>query len=743
MSALEKSLRWIVITGLFTLPFLCLIVTTSLFFPYITGKNFLFRGIVELVTGAWLALALVSPQYRPRRSWILASFALFVFIIAIADAQGVNVFKSFWSNYERMDGWVTLIHLLALMLVATSVLTTEKLWTRFWQLSLCVSMVVALYGFLQVAGDITLGGGGVGNFSSRIDATFGNPIYLAVYMLFHIFIAALLWVQMRAERPVGKRALFVWWYSAAIVLDTLALMFTSTRGTTLGLIGGVLLALVMYAFTPEASKRVRRIAIGAVATVAVLGVLLVIARETPVIKGVEILNRLSTISLQDSTTKSRLLNIEMAWQGVKERPILGWGQENYAIVFDKYYNPQMYAQEPWFDRVHDIIFDWWVAGGTLGLLAYLSIFAATLWVLWRRNTAFSWAEKSIITGLLGGYFFHNLFVFDNITSYILFAFTLSYIAWRSSNAAGAPVMPQRSYLPKSALVITTAVCVVLVWGTAWFVNANALAANRTLLNALEPQQAGVTQNLALMEQAIAYGTYGTQEAREQLVQMASQIATAQVDVSTKQQFFQTAAEQMTLQEKASPLDARFPLFLGILEDSYGDYADAATSLELAHQLSPDKQTILMQIGFNDEALNQNDAALVVFKQAYDLAPEYTDALFAYAAGAIRDNQGALADQLLSPLIASGQAANTRVTAAYASAGEYGKIVAIWIPYVKANPQDPQGYFTLAAAYQGEGDTADAIATLKSSESISSAVASQAETLIQEVQSGKSIVQQNS
>ena len=301
MSALEKTLRAICLAGLFALPFICLLVATSLFFPYITGKNFLFRAIAELITGAWLALALVSPQYRPRRSWILAAFTIFVLIIAVADAQGVNVFKSFWCNYERMDGWVTLIHLLALMFVATSILTTEKLWTRFWQLSVCVSILVALYGFLQVAGQITLGGGGVGNLSSRVDATFGNPIYLAVYMLFHIFIAAMLWVQMRAERPADKRMPYVLWYSAVIVLDTLALIFTSTRGTTLGLIGGILLALVIYAFTPEASKRVRRIAIGAVSVVVLLGIVLVIARETPVIKGVEILNRLSTISLQDES----------------------------------------------------------------------------------------------------------------------------------------------------------------------------------------------------------------------------------------------------------------------------------------------------------------------------------------------------------------------------------------------------------------------------------------------------------
>src|SRR5262245_50637598 len=121
MNPIEKVLRWIVIGGVFLLPFVPFLVTQSLFFPYITGKNFAFRVIVEVIFSAWFALALVYPHYRPRRSWILTSFAIFVGAIAVADAQGVNVFKSFWSNFERMDGWVTLAHLLAYLIVVASV----------------------------------------------------------------------------------------------------------------------------------------------------------------------------------------------------------------------------------------------------------------------------------------------------------------------------------------------------------------------------------------------------------------------------------------------------------------------------------------------------------------------------------------------------------------------------------------------------------------------------------------------
>ena len=198
---LDKILRWIVIGGIFALPFVPLIVSTSLFFPYITGKNFMFRFIVEIIAGVWLALALVDARYRPKRGWILGAFALFILVIAIADALGANPFKSFWSNYERMDGWVTIAHLFVYLTIASVVMNTEKLWRALFMFTLWVSTFLSGLGLLQILGMVNLGSGGTG-LSARIDATFGNPIYLAVYMLFCVFLAALLWAQ-EGKRQLG------------------------------------------------------------------------------------------------------------------------------------------------------------------------------------------------------------------------------------------------------------------------------------------------------------------------------------------------------------------------------------------------------------------------------------------------------------------------------------------------------------------------------------------------------------
>ncbi|MEK7107253.1 MAG: O-antigen ligase family protein, partial [Patescibacteria group bacterium] len=716
--------------------------------------------IVEIITGAWLALAAVKPEYRPKKTWLLGAFAAFVAIIAVADATGVNPFKSFWSNYERMDGWVTLAHLFAYFVVASSILSTRKLWRRFWLTSLWVSVLAGVYGILQFYGKAAIGQGGAGGLGGRLDATFGNPIYLAVFMLFNIFIAAFLWAESWREHQSGKRIGISLGYGSVIALDTIILLLTGTRGTILGLIGGALLAFLIYAFFNKGANaiRLRMIAVGSIVAIAIAGGGLWLARDTAFVNSVGFLDRLASISIEDNTTKSRFMNWSMAWEGVKERPILGWGQENYAIVFDKYYNPKMYAQEQWFDRVHNIIFDWLVAGGFLGLIGYFMLYISALWCIWKsgsnttlpaqagrqkgRNAAintgtFSLLEQSILTGLLAGYFFHNLFVFDNISSYILFTTILAYIASRFAAVRNSPTLFPSGSIPYMAMPIIAVVAIILVWWSAWEINSGALAQNRALLQAIAPHQEGVSENLKYFEEAIGYGSLGTQEAREQLVQVSSQIAGNQnMPNEIKQGFYALAVREMGLQEKASPLDARFPLFLGVVFKAHGDYENAMKEFERAHELSPGKQSIIFELGANAQSLGRNEEALQYFKEAFELAPEFTSARVYYAAALIRAKQDRLADEILGPIVQTGAAADPNIASAYVSRGRYDKIVEIWRERVKALPKDIQARFTLSAALVGAGQSAQAIAELEEVKAIDPSVKAQVDEFIKQVQSGK-------
>jgi len=765
---LEKILKWTVLGGVFALPFIVFLVSLSLFFPYITGKNFAFRIIVEVAAAAWIALALVNHAYRPREKLLLAAFAVFVLIMALANAFGVMPFKSFWSNFERMDGWLTLAHLFAYFVVASSVLSTEKLWRTFWHVTLAVAVVVGAYALLQLSGVASL----VPGFSStaRLDATFGNPIYLAAYMLFHAFIAALFlareWHENRPPisttaavasaaalqvcalvivSPVfqlsagrGLAALLVlsaaaWVYAflsfgpgmraraalaAPFALFVVILLLTGTRGAMLGLAGGAVLAALLFALRGrEYSSAARRAAALIVAVAVVLAGGIFLVKDQEWARNAPVLGRLATISLSQTTAQARMMNWGMAWEGVKERPFLGWGQEGYIVVFSKYYNPNMYGQEQWFDRVHNIIFDWLVAGGILGLFAYLSLFALVLFYLWRRSTdgtsIFTVAEASILTGLLAAYVVLNLTVFDNIASYLLFVSVLAYVAFRAGEHAQSPQLFAASALSRRALPLVTAFVVVFLSAGIWYVNVRPIAANKVLIQAITPQKEGIAKNLEYFEKAVAYNTLGIQEVREQLMQATLRIAgVSEIPLEVKQRFLELSARELSRQAQESPLDPRALYFLGTLLDVYGLYAEANPILERAHALSPAKQTIILERAANAIARNDFDSALALYKQAFELAPDFREARLLYAAAAIRIGNDALADELLAPLVTSGRAVSAHIASAYADRGRFDKIISIWRVHVELHPDDVEARFMLAGALYANGNSQMALSEIQ-------------------------------
>ncbi|MDO8634128.1 MAG: O-antigen ligase family protein, partial [archaeon] len=342
----NKVLRYSILTGIFLLPFVCLIVFNNLFFPFITGKNFAFRIIVEIITGLWIILALRDKSVLPKSSRLLQVFAIFIGVIFISDLLSPNVYKSFWSNYERMEGWVTLAHLFALFVVLSSVMT-KKLWEWLFRVSVGVSLIVFVYGSFQLSGKFAIHQGGV-----RLDATFGNATYLAVYMLFHIFLNLLLFVSSK------RGSLWRWFYGVAILAEVFILYHTATRGATLGLIGGLFLTALLVLIFHRENENAKKGAIGLVIGLVVLVGLFFVFKNNDFVKNSPILGRFSDLSVTDKTAQSRFMIWNMAFQGFKERPIFGWGQESFNYVFNKYYDPKMYSQEQWFDRTHNVFFDW-------------------------------------------------------------------------------------------------------------------------------------------------------------------------------------------------------------------------------------------------------------------------------------------------------------------------------------------------------------------------------------------------
>jgi len=631
-------------TGLWAVLLIPFFVANTMFFPYISGKNFAFRIIVEIIFALWIYLAFIDAKYRPKFSWVSVSVGAFVLIMAIADIFAVNPMKAIWSNYERMDGFITLAHLIMYLFVFASVMKTEKMWLWFFRSSVIASAVMIIYVFQEW----------IKTGVDRVSVTLGNPIYVAIYFLFNFFFALILLykdVIVKSENDAKPiKTIFSNWltyaYSIAVFICAFGIWRTSTRGVILGLLGGLVITSIIIAIFEKKNKLIKNSFVGILVIIALLIGGFFAIKNTQFVKNNTTLERLAEISWSNvaGQGQARQYVWPMAIKGFLEKPILGWGQDGFNNVFNKYYDVRMYNQEQWFDRAHNTPLDVLVAGGSLGLLAYLSIFIFALFVIIKKKNNFSVTEAGLIIGLLAAYFAQNLFVFDNLVSYIFFYVVLAYLYSRDTKEDSKD---KRVIKDDVANYVVAPIVVVVFAAMLWYCNIKPINANTDLINAMQSLNKSPETSLTYFKQVFAANTFGSTEAREQLIGMAPSIAAASsLDSKIKQEFVDLAFTQMQEQVKETPNDARYQFFMGAFLDNMNQYQMALPYLQKAVELSPNKLTMMFELVKCYSYLGQKEKALEIAKNAYDLVPEYNDGKMNYAAALILNDQESLAKQIM-------------------------------------------------------------------------------------------------
>ena len=200
------------------------IVSNGLLFPFISGKNFIFR---LLVLCACLLFSWVIFKYRKITSvynppHIILTF--FVGIVLVADLFGVNPARSIFGNFERMEGWFTLGLLYLLFILLYQIHSSIFSWRTVFKVSLIPNVYIILFTFYQY-----FGGGKISQEQHllRPDATLGNSSYLGGYALMYIFILA--WLTLTSKNIFSKVV-----YGILIFVNMYVMALTLTRGALVG-----------------------------------------------------------------------------------------------------------------------------------------------------------------------------------------------------------------------------------------------------------------------------------------------------------------------------------------------------------------------------------------------------------------------------------------------------------------------------------------------------------------------------
>ena len=399
-----------------------LVLPSSFIFPFIVPKILMFRSLVLIMLGCYGLLLYINWQeYKPKFTPLNLALALFFLSFTLSTFFGTDPYHSFWDNHERMLGLFTIAHYVLYYFIGTSIFKTWTEWRLLFQIFLFAGSIVMLICLLQISDPNFL----LNQGSNRTASTLGNSIYVSGYGLFIIFASALLFAR---EKSRNWKIM----YTIAALSGLLGLIFGGSRGSLLGFAAGVGVALVAYTIVLKEYKKTR-IALGGVV---LLGILLVAFlysfRQSAFVANVPGVQRIFNTTLQEVKTSPRMIAWTIAYESWKERPIFGWGPNNFFYAFNKYYNPRSLEfgyGETWFDNAHNIIMNTLCVQGMFGLLIYLSIFGLGIYSLtisYRKNGlnkhVFVFGMAFLIAHLV-----QNVTVFENPTSYLYFMVWLAFL----------------------------------------------------------------------------------------------------------------------------------------------------------------------------------------------------------------------------------------------------------------------------------------------------------------------------
>ena len=417
------------------------IVSTTTLFPYIVGKYVFFRATVDISLILFLLGFLASPQMQEYaehikkiiRHPLVIAVTLFVIAFLLASLFGVDPAYSFWSNFERGEGGIQIVHLYIFFLLLAILFKDERDWNRVFAWALSGAFFMAVYGFFASAGVHGFIGAqfseGVGY---RFQGSIGNPSYVAAYLIFSLFYILYLLRTKYYKKLKSAGAIFLLILAAFFLV---VFYLAETRGAFMGLlIAGV--AFLSYRAVSYAPLRKWFFIIAAVLIIVVGG--LVYFKNTAVVKSLPG-SRLFDISFSATTFQHRAIMWKTALDGFKERPVFGWGPENFIQVFDRHFNTAYY--EPpgdfgaWFDRAHSIYFDYLVETGALGLLTYVGIFVVLYWQIFRmrisetqENAGIMKFRKAWLFALPLAYLVQGIVLFDvfpmYLNNFLFFAFAV-------------------------------------------------------------------------------------------------------------------------------------------------------------------------------------------------------------------------------------------------------------------------------------------------------------------------------
>lgn len=405
-----------------------------LFFPYNWAYSFCwFKTIVwRILISAILVFFVsgiiykkISPEKIEKTKKFLAPLfflVLFLLLIFFAAFFSVDRELSFWGSPLRAGGVVNLTFYFIFSLLCFFIVKGKD-WKKILIFAVLVGFCVAICAVFQ---NFSLFGNFLISDDYRPASTIGNPNFLSYYLLLLFFICPILAFSFK---HLAKKAFFL---LLALFFLFVIVFITQTRAAFLAIFIGLFWMFLFY--LNRKAKLVLFLAIGLI-----LLSFLYLDRNfdkffsnQPILIKSPIGRILSLVSAPSEIIKGRLSAWKISLKAFENKPIFGFGPENYEIAFNKYYDSSLPAlgngidgensiNERW-DRAHNFIFDISVTSGIFALLFYILFFLILLKELGKIKSF----ESRCLQAAFISYLIALLFGFSSVDDYLILFLLFGY-----------------------------------------------------------------------------------------------------------------------------------------------------------------------------------------------------------------------------------------------------------------------------------------------------------------------------
>jgi len=721
-SLLEKVLKYIVIFGSYLVVFMPLLVVPQSYFPYIIQKTIYLRILIEVIFVAYLVLALKNSDYRPQKSLILWSVVAYFSVMVITTFTSLSFARSWWGNWERSLGTFNLLHYFLWFLALISVFKQTKNWNRILNLSVVTSLLIGLYSIAQRFGFSFILQSGL----ERVNGTLGNASFLASYNLLHIFIALFFAVE-RKSWP-GK----IYYFAIALV-NLFVLLLTGTRGALLALFASLIAFLGLSLWQKSWRQKTIKVLIGLTLFLIIAAGILFYFKNTDVVKENYWLRRFTDFSLEDNTIQTRLHSWSWGLKGFRDNLIFGVGQENYQIVFNKYFTADFYdysSSEIWFDRAHNNLVDQAATMGIFGLLSYIFIFGAVVYYLvdFRKKGVYSANTFMVLSLLFSSYFIQNIFVFDSLNTYIVFFAVVAYVHFLQQKVLAGQLQPleNKRHLPRIPAALSGPVLVLGFVILLLTVNVPEIKANNYVYDAYAARTYSEYDNMLADYQAAKEISINKLDLPVLLSSSLNELIASGTEVPKERKVadLKRAVEWMKEAIALDP-DNMFLYYLQsknyallveqTLDSEYLDLGVAAA--EKAQELSPGRVRPLWMLAQLYLYANEAEQALKYLDQAESLNPRLPDTYYykaiIYKSLGESEKFFQQYDKLIALRYDFFSVAQIReVLSHYDELGDVKSLIYLEEQVTRLSPQDPNHWVNLVDLLKLDGQYERALTTLK-------------------------------